>query len=60
MKTSGKSDERQIQSNKNKKIYVFRNTNVSKRKTYLASAVHLACLGPNLFVFLIKKYIYIK
>ncbi len=52
MITSGKFDERQIHSNI-KKFYVFKNTNVSKRKINLASAVHLACLGTNVFVFFI-------
>ncbi len=39
-------------------LYVFKK--VSKIKINLASAVHLACLGPNVFVFLILfffKYI---
>ncbi len=56
MITSGKSDERQINSNKIKNIYVFKNKNVSKRKINLASAVHLACLWPNFFVFLILNF----
>ncbi len=52
MITSGKSDERQINSNK---IQIFM---YLKRKMYLASAVHLACLGPTFLVFLILFFIY--
>ncbi len=39
-------------------LYVFKK--VSKIKINLASAVHLACLGPNLFVFLILFFKYIQ
>ncbi len=39
-------------------LYVFKK--VSKIKINLASAVHLAYLGPNLFVFLILFFKYIQ
>ncbi len=54
MITSGKADERQINSKIKRFMYL-------KIKISAASAVQLACLGPNFFVFLIhKKNIYIK
>ncbi len=55
MITSGKSDERQIHSNKNMylKIQMYKKMNI-----HFATAVQLACLGPNFFVFLILFKIY--
>ncbi len=53
MITSGKSDERQIHSNKNMYLKMYQ-----KMKIHFATAVQLACLGPNFFVFLILFKIY--
>ncbi len=57
MITSGKSDERQINSNKIK-IFMYIKIQMYQKEKYIYSAVQLASLGPNFFVFLIleKKY----